>query len=269
MNDFLLALRLTARAGGFRVIGYFVVFGLLASFFAARFSARSPETMAMDIGLSIVKIEAVFLIILMSQELFSKEFERRYFNISFTYPRDRFVLMLGRLGAILMTVVIMLLVFSLLHTLVVKASAMGYAQSTPVTTGGKYYLAMTFVFIDLIAVTAFSVMVAVCPITPTFLPVSVVGFVLIARSYMAIVELLLDNKNLVSKLVEPQDYTNAISMLRYVFPDLGSLDIRKIALYNNIDFLPQEWSLIVGASICWSALMLCIAAIVLNRRALD
>lgn len=77
--------------------------GLLfaAVLLASQFSARQPATVALDVGLSVIRLVLPLFAILLVQELFSREFERKLYLNSFTYPRQRSYWLLGRVAAIL------------------------------------------------------------------------------------------------------------------------------------------------------------------------
>nr|WP_256206561.1 ABC transporter permease subunit [Pseudomonas sp. BAY1663] len=67
---------------------------------SAQFSGRQPATVALDIGLSVIRLLLPLVLILMVQELVSREFDRRYFLNTLTYPCPRHSLLLGRFIAI-------------------------------------------------------------------------------------------------------------------------------------------------------------------------
>src|SRR5690606_164261 len=95
-HDFLTALRMVFRAKfAWMAVGILLVMSLV-SLLSAYFGGRQLATVALDVGLSTVRLLLPLLIVLLVQELLSHEFDKRYYLSSLTYPRARSVLLLGR-----------------------------------------------------------------------------------------------------------------------------------------------------------------------------
>jgi len=86
---------------------------------------------------------------------------------------------------------------------------------------------------------------------------------LIARSFGAIIELLTRNAGVVTDI---ESYRSNLSLLRYLLPDLGALDVRMIALYGRIDYLPADWPLLVLSSLAYIVGLLGLAVLALQRK---
>lgn len=215
---------------------------------AALFSGRQPSTVALDVGISVMRFLGPVVMVLLCQELLSKEFERRYFLNSLTYPRARHNLLLGRFIALIAQVIGLLLVMALLLAILVLLIGQGYAQSTPVALDHRYLITICFIGLDLLVLTALATLLAVVASTPSFVLIGTFGFMLAARSFAAIIELLIRDASLVSNA---ENYGSGVGLLRYVLPDLGALDVRMITLYGDMAFLPPDWPWLVLSNLAY------------------
>ena len=55
------------------------------------------------------------------------------------------------------------------------------------------------------------------------------------------------------KVVEnPDAYRANLGILGYLLPDLGALDIRMTSLYGKMEFLPNDWPLLIAIALLYS-----------------
>jgi len=111
--------------------------------------------------------------------------------------------------------------------------------------------------------TALATLLAVVASTPSFVLIGTFGFMLIARSFGAIVELLTRNADVVS---DSDSYRSGVGVLGYLLPDLGALDVREITLYGKMDFLPTDWPWLVLSNLAYVVGLLALAVWALNRK---
>lgn len=239
----------------------FAVIGL--ALMAAQFSGRQPATVTVDVGLSAIRLLLPIMVIMLVQELVSREFEQRYFLTSLTYPRPRYWLLLGRLFAILLLTYTLLIVIAIALAFTAIQVAHGYAQATPVDFGITYWVTVSFIAIDLLVLTAMAVLLSVVASTPSFVLIGTLGFMLIARSYSNIIALLERNQYVVDN---PGIYQQSLSILHYILPDLGALDVRMITLYGHMEMLPDDWFSNASACLTYSVFLLLLAIYFLNRK---
>jgi Cu-processing system permease protein len=206
---------------------------------------------------------------LLVQELISREFERKLYLSALSYPRPRALWLLGRLAAIGIMALALLAVMSVLLAGLVHFVSGTYAQATPVSLGIPYIVTLIFAAADLMVVVALAVLVAVSTTTPSFVLIATLGFVIIARSYMPIIQLLQGADYLVEKMADPRLYKESLSLLNFVLPDLGTLDVRMIALYNKMQFLPPQWHLLLSSVLAYSVALIGLATWRLNTRQLN
>ena len=130
--DLKIGLRIALRARLLSVTFWLVLALLAIAWMAAQFSGRQPATVALDVGLSVIRLALPFVVVLLLQELLSREFDRRLFLTSLTYPRSRHLFLLGRFFAVLVLVIGQLLVLAAGLAVLVAVLAREYAQATPV-----------------------------------------------------------------------------------------------------------------------------------------
>ncbi|MDH1540041.1 ABC transporter permease [Stutzerimonas stutzeri] len=236
---------------------------ILAAFLAAQFSGRQPTTVALDIGLSVMRLLLPLVLILMVQELLAREFDRRYFLNTLSYPHPRHSLLLGRFITVALLTLGLLLVLAAALALLVWFIGKGYAQATPVALGSHYLITISFIGVDLLLLAAVATLLAVVASTPSFVLIGTFGFMLVARSFGAIIELLTYNTGAVS---DTESYRSGLGLLGYLLPDLGALDVRMVALYGKLELLPADWPWLVLSCLVYTVGLLALAVWALNRK---
>ncbi len=235
----------------------------LAAYLAFLFSGRQPTTIALDIGISVIRLLLPLVLVLMTQELLSREFDRRYFLNTLSYPHPRHKLLLGRFIAVLALTLGLLLALASTLALLIWLISQGNAQPTPVSLGHNYLITIAFIGLDLLLLTAVATLLAVVASTPSFVLIGTLGFMLVARSFGAIVELLTRSTGVVS---DAESYRLGIGLLSYLLPDLGALDVRMVALYDKSEFLPADWPWLIPSTLIYAAGLLAAAIWALQRK---
>jgi len=243
-------------------IGFLLALTLAVSL-AAQFSGRQPATVALDIGLSVIRLLLPLMVVLTTQELISREIDRRYFLNTLSYPHSRRCLLLTRFTAITTLTLGLLLILASTLMLLVWAIGDNYSQGTPISLGRHYAIAIAFIGLDLLLLAAVATLLAVVASTPSFVLIGTFGFMLVARSFGAIVELLTFNSAVVTGA---EGYRSGVSLLGYLLPDLGALDVRMIALYGTMELLPTDWPWLVLSSLIYTVGLLALAVWALNRK---
>jgi ABC-type transport system involved in multi-copper enzyme maturation permease subunit len=259
----LAGIRLALRARYLWLAGCSLLVLALVVLLAAQFSGRQPATVALDIGLSVMRLLLPLVLVLMSQELLSREFDRRYFLNSLSYPRPRHSLLFGRFLAVAALTLGLLLALALVLALLVGLVGQGYAQGTPVALDQHYLVTIGFIGVDLLLLTALACLLAVVASTPSFVLIGTFGFMLVARSFAAIVELLSRDASVVG---DAESYRTGVGLLGYLLPDLGALDVRMVALYGKMEFLPADWPWLLLSSLAYIVALLALAVWALQRK---
>jgi Cu-processing system permease protein len=262
-RNFLIALRLARKAKFVWMAAGVLLVVALVTLLSAYFGGRQPATVALDVGFSTIRLLLPLLIVLLVQELLSHEFDKRYYLTSLTYPRARNRLLLGRFAAVLAMLLGLLVALGLLQIGLMRLISGIYPQATPVAMGQPYLIVIAFLALDLLVLAALATLLAVVASTPSFVLIGTFGFMLVARSYGAIVELLSDDAGLVGNL---EGYRASLGVLGYLLPDLGALDLRMLALYGKLEFLPADWLWLLLSGLAYAVALLALAAWALQRK---
>lgn len=253
---FFVALRLAVKSKYIWMAAGVLAVVLLTSLLAAYFGGRQPVAVALDVGFSTIRLLMPLLIVLLAQELLSREFDKRYYLNSLTYPRGRSRFLLERFAALLLLLLGLLLALGLLQVWVMQLLDRIYPQATPVAMGQPYWVVIVFISLDLFVLASLATLLAVVASTPSFVLIGTFGFMLVARSYGAIVELLGQNAELVNSA---EGYRAGLGVLGYLLPDLGALDVRMLALYGKWEFLPADWPWLLLGNLAYALAMLALA----------
>ncbi|MVW76735.1 hypothetical protein GJV18_15550 [Pseudomonas sp. R-22-3w-18] len=246
----------------FLAFGTFLVVAL-AMLMSSLFSGRQPATVALDVGLSITRLLFPLLIVLLVQELLSREFDKRYYLTSLSYPHARNHILFARVAAVICLVSGALLSLGLFQIFLMRFFEAIYPQATQVDLGVAYWTVIAFVFVDFLVLIAVASLLAVVASTPSFVLIGTFGFMLVARSYGAIIELLGSGAGLVA---DPDAYRAGLGVLGYLFPDLGGLDVRMLALYGKSEFLPSDWHWLILSCLGYAIALLAMAVWALQRK---
>ena len=262
-SHFLSGLYLGVRARYLQLAAFSLVFLVVSSLLSAMFSGRQSVALALDVGISVIRLVIPLIIALLAQELISREFERRYFLNSLTYPRPRQSFLVGRFFSILALSVFLLLAMALLLGLVVCWVANIYSSVSAVDLGFSYFVVVGFIALDLLQLTAVACLLSVLASTPSFVLIGTFGFMLVARSYSAMHDLVTRDAGLVGYA---EGYRTSLGVLGYFFPDLGALDLRMMAIYGRPEFLPVDWPWLLLSSVGYSLTLIALAVLALQRK---
>ena len=233
---------------------------------SSQFSGRQPATVAMDVGISFLKLSLPLLIALLFQDLISKEFERRYFLYSLSYPFNRSRFIISRFMAVFSIVLAALFFGALLLQLFVAFVESTYDQARSVSLGLEYWIAVCFVALDLLVIASVSLLLAVVAKTPGFVLLGTIGFSIVARSYGAILDLLSGNIIIVER---QEEYRSTLGLIRILLPDLGALDMRHIALYDDVSYFPANFGIGLISVTFFCIAVLSLSMFLFKRRRLD
>lgn len=266
----LAAQSLTAWRSGFRGRGARLILflGLLiaaCAWLAAEFSGRQPETVALDVGISLIRLFGALLVLFWVTELLGKDLERRtiYFVLAYPFSRNTYIfsrfLAVAGLAA---CAVAGLAIFMLAAWWLVAHS--GYAQDTPVSMqGATLPTILLLIWLDLTTIGAFTLLVAALSTTPMLAFFVGMAFAVSARSLGPILAYLASNESGAQKLAPT--YQPLLNAIHWIIPDLSRLDIRSAALYG---IWPSTESILwasLNASL-YGVIALAIAMLLFHRR---
>lgn len=225
------AWRLGLRSRSFLALVLVGVLALAGGLVAAEFSGRQPATVAVDVGISAVRIIGLLLALFWAQELFARDTEQRVLHTVLSYPARRGDYVVGRFLGVAALLVLALAGLGAVLALVGWLAGLGYAQSTPVNLGPALLPLGVYLWLDLLVVTAFAWLMASLSTTP-FLPFALgLAFAWAARSVGPVLGYLAAGKGILADLRGP--LYPVLDGLLWVLPDLSRLDLRPAVLYGQ------------------------------------
>lgn len=262
-TGFFVAIRLAFRARYVGLVLFSVAFLSLAVLLGAQFAGRQPATVALDVGISVIRLLLPFVIVMLVQELLSNELERRYFLSSLSYPCTRLAWLWGRFLAVTALIFGLLCVMAILLVALVGLAGGGYMQATSVDLGAPYLVVIGFIALDLLVLITLSCFLALVASTPSFVLIGTLGFMLVARSFAAVVDLLARDSSVVSDV---DSYSSGIGLLGYLLPDLGALDVRAMSLYGKIELLPADWPWLLLSCLAYVFVLMALSVWAFSRK---
>lgn len=216
-----------------RALGACAVLGLglvFVSYLSASFSMRQLQTVALDVGLSGMRLCLALVSITLVQDLVGREIERRSVVFSLSYPRSRASYLLGRFFGVLALSAAVSLIFGLLLWGTVLVAGGHYEQEHRVLLGLPYWLAVFGIWVDAAVITAFALLV--CSLsTISVLPlVAGIVFALAGKAFGPLVEYIAGGANGQPEMAAA--YRPFLAVAQWVLPDLSRLDWRIWPLYG-------------------------------------
>lgn len=247
MGEFFLSTLLCGlRARSLQVV---FVFGLMLmgiALLAGSFSARQPQTVVLDVGLSCLRFSLVLLAVFWIQELIAREIDRKTVIFALTYPLPRYSYLLGRYFGILVLLLAATLVMSLLLGLAILSTAKGYEPMFRVGLGLPYWIAVFGVWLDIAVVAAFALWMASIS-TVSILPLGLgMAFAIAGRALGGVMQYLKSGAEGDASLANT--YLPVLNIFQWILPDLSRLDWRVWPMYGTAPGVE---------SIFWAAIMAC------------
>ncbi len=261
-----LALRLLIRGRLVLVVAICAALLVATAWLAGQFSPRQPSTVALDVGISLIRIILPLLALLQIQDLVAREVERRLVLTSLTYPHSRAIFLVARYSAVIVAALIVTLVLCTALAGVVAWVNQVYPQATPVALGMPLAITSALIWLDVAVVVSFGLVLATISTTPHLVFIGGVGFMVIARAASTIIQLLETERD----LVRGADwYHQGLQWVQWIVPDLASLDVRQIALYGKMELLTASPVALLLMPISYVIVLLLIACAIFSRRRFD
>lgn len=232
------------------------------AYLSASFSPRQPKTVALDVGLSGIRISLILFALSWIQDLVGLEIQRRTVLFALSYPVARGQYIVGRfLGVAGLTALAAVLLGMALWVVVLNAGG-GYEQGFPVAPGGPYWLAVAGLWLDAMVVAAFALWIASLS-TVTMLPLALgFAFAIGAKSIGIVAEYIAAGAEGDAAVMRLAPAVNAI---QWLLPDLSRLDWRMWPMYGLApDTAAMGWGVFVAAS--YAALLVALAVLTFGRR---
>lgn len=244
-----------------RVIHSTMILGTIlmgVAYLASSFSPRQPQAVALDVGLSMLRLILVLLGLFWVQELIGKEIERRTVILTLAYPTSRGTYLIGRYIGMLALLSMACLALSMLLWVMVLM-----VGGEALLLGGAFWTTIFGVWLDAAVVIAFAVLIASISTVPV-LPLALgFAFAVGARALGAARSYILAGADGETDLVARMN--PVLSLIHWLIPDLSRLDWRNWPMYGS--FPGAEALLWPSIAACaYAALMLALAVRVFSRR---
>ena len=251
------------RGRSFHAVFALGIMLLLGAWLAASFSARQPQAVALDVGLSGIKIGLTLLSLMWVQELVSKEIDRRTVFFVLAYPAPRASYLLGRYMGVMALASAATILLGVTLALIVRFAGGDYQQVHSTLLGWPYVASLAMIMLDIALVTAFAFCLASFA-TSALLPLTLgFGFAIGSRALGPVMDFLARGAD-----GDPEfaaRYSPIINMVRWFLPDLDRLDLRTWPLYG----VTPEWEAVALATLSalvYTVMLLSIAVAAFNRR---
>lgn len=248
-----------------RAIQGILVLGALLmgiAYLSAAFSPRQPRTVALDVGLSGLRVSLILLALFWVQELVAREIERRTVLFALSYPVARSRYLLGRYLGVLGLVALATMLLGMLLWVVVLMTGRTYEQAFPVLLGLPYWSTVFGLWVDAAVVAAFALWVSTFSTVP-MLPLTLgLAFAVAGKTLGAVAEYLAHGADGDPGLMR---FAPIIDAIQWVLPDLSRLDWRAWPMYG---LAPDATAITLGLIMATSylALLLVLAAVRFSNR---
>lgn len=211
------------------VLAFAVVLVAIA-YLSASFSPRQPRTVALDVGLSGLRISLVLFAITLIQDLVGREISHRSVVLTLSYPTSRAAYLIGRyLGSLALTGVAAS-ILGLLLWIAVLMSGLHFEQQFRVDLGAPYWFAVVGVWFDAAVVAAFTLWIATVS-TVSMLPLTLgATFAIAGRALGAVFDYVANGADGQADIAAR--YGPLLDIVRWLLPDLSRLDWRAWPMYD-------------------------------------
>lgn len=239
---------LSAWRSGFRNRAFFAVLTLAVAlvgvaYLSAAFSPRQPRTVALDVGLSGLRISLVLFAITLIQDLVGREIEQRAVVLTLSYPTSRAAYLVGRYLGVLALTGVAAVILGLLLWIAVLLSGLHYEQQFRVEFGLPYWVALVGVWVDVAVVAAFTLWIATLS-TVSMLPLALGAlFAIGGRALGAIFDYV--SRGAEGDVELARRFGPVLDAIRWVLPDLSRLDWRSWPMYGLLPDVPA-----MGLALC-------------------
>ena len=257
----------TAWRAGLRsksIQGILILGALLVgiAYLSASFSPRQPRTVALDVGMSGLRLTLVLFALFWVQELVGREIERRTVLFSLTYPVARGTYILGRYLGVVGLLAVAALLLGLLLWLAVLTTGGDYEQGFAIVAGLPYWITVFGLWVDAAVVAAFALWLSTFSTVP-MLPLALgLAFAVGGKSLGAVAEYLAKGAEGDTDLMRFAPIINAI---QWVLPDLSRLDWRAWPMYG---LAPEALAIVLSLvlALSYAALLISLAVLTFTRR---
>jgi ABC-type transport system involved in multi-copper enzyme maturation permease subunit len=235
--------RLGLRGKSFLALVLLALFAMAGSLLASQFSGRQPNTVALDIGISAIRIIGALMALFWTQELFARDIEQRVLHTTLAYPSPRHHYVIGRFLGVALLLALVLALFGLMLAVLGAVAGLGYDDPSQTESGLNLVPVLGFLWLDLLTITAFAWLMATLSTTP-FLPFALgLAFAWAGRSLGPVMGYLETGKGVMERM--RGELHPLLEGFLWFLPDLSRLDLRPWVLYGQ---LPDSGVLALSAA---------------------
>jgi len=233
------------------------------AYLSASFSPRQPRTVALDMGLSGLRISLILFAITLVQEFVGREIADRSVVLTLSYPTNRALYLIGRYLGVLALTGMAALILGMLLWIAVLMPGLQYEQQFRVDLGAPYWAAVVGVWVDVAVVAAFTLWIATLS-TVAMLPLALGAiFAIAGRALGAVFDYVAKGAD--GQVDVAARYGPLLDLVRWVLPDLSRLDWRGWPMYGLLPD-PLAIGLALLMAVAYSLLMIGLAIHSFSRR---
>jgi ABC-type transport system involved in multi-copper enzyme maturation permease subunit len=233
-----------------------------AAYLSSILSPRQPKTVALDVGLSGLRMTLVLFSLFWVQELVGREITQRTVLFTIAYPISRSHYILGRFLGVAGLMVLASVLLGLLLWITVLISGGNYEQGFPVVLGIPYWLTVFGLWLDALVVAAFALWIATLSTVPV-LPLALgLAFAVAGKTLGAVVEYMVKGAEGDAEIMR---LAPVVEIIQHVLPDLSRLDWRAWPMYGVAPELQSVvFAILMAAS--YASLLLTLSTISFSKR---
>ncbi|MBE9609217.1 hypothetical protein INR99_07635 [Chitinilyticum litopenaei] len=208
---------------------------------------------ALDIGISAIKLVATLLGLFWVLEMVAKDIDRKNLLWVLAYPAPRATYIVGRFIGIGTLLGCSIAFLGGLLWIVVQNSSMGYQHFHTFDLGSPYAITLAYLWLDTLIITAFTLLITTVS-TSSLMPVFMgAAFAVSARSLGGVLAYLNSGESQINTSL-----ASSVQKLQWILPDLSRLDLRDWPLYRATISADQlQASLTMSVSYIVIMLLLC------------
>lgn len=244
MFPFLLTgLRAGLRGRAIRAILFVALLMVGVAYLASAFSPRQPQTVALDVGYSAMRISLVLFALFWTDLLVGREIGSRGILLTLTYPVPRSAYLLGRYFAILSLLGLAAIVLGLMMWAVALLSGRDYVQGFSLHLGLPFWTTVFGFWLDAAVVAAFALLITTVATVP-MLPMAIgLAFAVGGKALGAALDYLSRGADDDQQILQ---LAPLLDTIQWFVPDLSRFDLRVWPMYGVM----PDWG-----NLCWIALM--------------
>ena len=250
------------RSRYFYGVALLAVLLVITAYLASSFSPRAPRTVALDVGLSGLRISLVLLGLLWVQEAFSREVDRKTVQLLLSYPLRRGDYLMGRFFGVVSLSAVAAVALTLALIIAAVAAGLQYeAQQYLPSLGVALWVAVFDVWLESVVVVAFTVFMSAISTTPMLPFVAGAGFAMAGEGLGTALEYVLAGGDRSLSAAN----TPILQAIHWLLPDLSRLDWRLWPMYQTVPD-PQSVLWAIVSALCYTGVLVALAVWAFSRR---